>query len=84
MVIDGFGGLVFPLMMVSQGISCVTILWVCYIFSCMCILILYLFKSIMGYVEMVILFIASFLTYGCTSIKVNNRKTILDQLVEVV
>ena len=35
MVVDAFGGWVFPSMRVSKGISCVTILWVCCLFSCM-------------------------------------------------
>ena len=40
---NAFGGWVFPSMRVSQGISCVTILWVCCLFSCMWILIAYFF-----------------------------------------
>ena len=35
-------------MRVSQGISCVTILWVCCLFFCMCILIEYLFQIYYG------------------------------------
>ena len=44
MVMDTFGGWIFPSMRVSQGISCVTILWVCCLFSYMWILIPFLFQ----------------------------------------
>ena len=48
MVMDAFGGWVFLSMGVSQGKSYVTILWVCCLFSCMWILIAYLFQIYYG------------------------------------
>ena len=45
---DAFEGWVFSSMKVSQGIFCVTFLWVCCLFSCTWILITYLFQIYYG------------------------------------
>ena len=55
----------FPLMRVSHGIFCVIFLWVCCLFSCMWILVAYLFHifyGLCGYSYMFL--IKSFLTSG--------------------
>ena len=54
----------FPSMRVSEGISCITFCgYVVYSLACGFQLHIY-FRSIMGYVETIIFFIASFLTSG--------------------
>ena len=52
----------FPSMRVSQGISCVTIFWVCFLFSCMWLSIECLFQIYYGLCGNSYFFVTSFLT----------------------